>query len=134
MLTGIFPSPLDKHGRLTLPAEWRAAFGTQLAVTASLGDDYGGLLLWPLPSLAALERRAATDEDRMCRRFYLGTAIELDVRPRGSCRLPKRFRDFAGDADTLFSRGDRALWTNRRRFMRREDARLREMLMNALAR
>jgi DNA-binding transcriptional regulator/RsmH inhibitor MraZ len=134
MLTRFHFCPLDKRGRLRIPREWRASFGDQLAVTAALGDDYGGLLFWPLPSLEALARDATTDEDRMCRRFYLGTAVELDVRANGTVRLPKHMRDFVSDADTLFGRGDRALWTNGQKLMRGEAATLQEMMRLALKR
>jgi DNA-binding transcriptional regulator/RsmH inhibitor MraZ len=123
MLTGLFVCPLRKSGLLTLPVEWRAAFGERLVVTASLEEP--GLLLWPVASFKGFE---PTPEAGSYWRFVLAAAVELDVKANGSFRLPKRYRELARDADTLVSRGGHALWVNEHRLMRRESARLRDAL------
>jgi DNA-binding transcriptional regulator/RsmH inhibitor MraZ len=123
MIAGSFHSFLRNSGTLTLPAEWRSVFGERLVVTASLEDI--GLLFWPVPSL---ERFAGSPEARGHWRFVLAAAAELSVKANGTFRLPERYRGLASGADTLFSRGDHALWTDGQRFTRRESARLRETL------
>lgn len=113
MLSGLFCSPPRKDGRVTLPAEWRPAFGERIVVTASLEEP--GLLFWPVASLEAFERAPGK---RTQWRFLLAAAAELSVRANGSFRIPKRYRAIAGAADTLFSKGDHALWTDGQRYMR----------------
>jgi DNA-binding transcriptional regulator/RsmH inhibitor MraZ len=123
MIAGSFASTLRKSGTLTLPAEWRAEFGERLIVTASVEET--GLLFWPAPSFEKFE---GSPEARGHWRFVLAAAAELQVKPNGTFRLPKRYRGLASAADTLFSRGDHALWTDGGRFVRRESERLRETL------
>lgn len=120
-MIGSFYSTLRKSGTLTLPAEWRPAFGDHIVVTASL--EHTGLLFWPVASLARFE---GSPEARGHWRFVLAAAAELSVNAKGTFRVPKRYRGLAGGADTFFSCGDHALWTDGGRFMRHESARSRE--------
>ena len=90
---------LDGKGRLTVPARWRdllmATVNGQLVVAK--GAD-GCLALYPLPVWEGLEAQllALPSEHDAWRRFFIGSATEVEIDSAARVLIPPELRLWAG--------------------------------------
>ncbi|MDP2008029.1 MAG: division/cell wall cluster transcriptional repressor MraZ [Rubrivivax sp.] len=97
---------LDGKGRITVPARWRdvlmATVQGQMVVAK---NPDGCLSLYPLPVWEAFENNvlALTTEDEAWRRFFIGSATELELDGAARVLIPPELRAWAGlDRDVKF--------------------------------
>ena len=97
---------LDGKGRITVPARWRdvlmATVQGQMVVTK---NPDGCLSLYPLPVWEAFENNvlALTTEDEAWRRFFIGSATEVELDSAARVLIPPELRAWAGlDRDVKF--------------------------------
>ncbi len=90
---------LDGKGRITVPARWRdvlmATVQGQMVVTK---NPDGCLSLYPLPVWEAFENNvlALTTEDDAWRRFFIGSATEVELDGAARVLIPPELRAWAG--------------------------------------
>jgi len=90
---------LDGKGRITVPARWRDVLMTtvqgQMVVTK---NPDGCLSLYPLPVWEAFESNvlALTTEDDAWRRFFIGSATEVELDGAARVLIPPELRAWAG--------------------------------------
>jgi MraZ protein len=90
---------LDSKGRLTVPARWRdmlvASVNGQLVVAKNAD---GGLSLYPMPVWEQLEANllSLTTEDDAWRRFFIGSATEVEIDGASRVLVPPELRSWAG--------------------------------------
>jgi MraZ protein len=90
---------LDGKGRLTVPARWRdvlmATVQGQMVVTK---NPDGCLSLYPMPVWEAFENNvlALTTEDDAWRRFFIGSATEVELDGAARVLIPPELRAWAG--------------------------------------
>ena len=90
---------LDGKGRITVPARWRdvlmATVQGQMVVTK---NPDGCLSLYPLPVWEAFENNvlALTTEDDAWRRFFIGSATEVELDSAARVLIPPELRAWAG--------------------------------------
>jgi MraZ protein len=90
---------LDVKGRITVPARWRdllmAAVSGQMVVAK---NPDGCLALYPLPVWEQFEQNvlSLTTEDEAWRRFFIGSATEVEIDSASRLLLPPELRDWAG--------------------------------------
>jgi MraZ protein len=86
-------------GRITVPARWRdmlmAAVSGQMVVAK---NPDGCLALYPLPVWEQFEQNvlSLTTEDEAWRRFFIGSATEVEIDSASRLLLPPELRDWAG--------------------------------------
>lgn len=97
---------LDGKGRITVPARWRdvlmATVQGQMVVAK---NPDGCLSLYPLPVWEAFENNvlALTTEDEAWRRFFIGSATEVELDSASRVLIPPELRAWAGlDRDVKF--------------------------------
>lgn len=97
---------LDGKGRITVPARWRdvlmATVQGQMVVAK---NPDGCLSLYPLPVWEAFENSvlALTTEDEAWRRFFIGSATEVELDAAARVLIPPELRAWAGlDRDVKF--------------------------------
>jgi len=97
---------LDGKGRITVPARWRdvlmATVQGQMVVAK---NPDGCLSLYPLPVWEAFENNvlALTTEDEAWRRFFIGSATEVELDGAARVLIPPELRAWAGlDRDVKF--------------------------------
>ena len=97
---------LDGKGRLTVPARWRdvlvATVNGQMVVAK---NPDGCLSLYPLPVWEAFENNvlALATEDDAWRRFFIGSATEVELDGAARVLIPPELRAWAGlDRDVKF--------------------------------
>lgn len=134
---------LDGKGRITVPARWRdvlvATVQGQMVVTK---NPDGCLSLYPLPVWEAFENNvlALTTEDDAWRRFFIGSATEVELDSAARVLIPPELRAWAGlERDVKFM-GVGAyfeLWDSARHDVREAEALARprpELLRNLVIR
>jgi MraZ protein len=90
---------LDGKGRITVPARWRdvlmANVQGQMVVTK---NPDGCLSLYPMPVWEAFENNvlALTTEDDAWRRFFIGSATEVELDGAARVLIPPELRAWAG--------------------------------------
>jgi MraZ protein len=90
---------LDGKGRITVPARWRdvlmATVQGQMVVTK---NPDGCLSLYPMPVWEAFENNvlALTTEDDAWRRFFIGSATEVELDGAARVLIPPELRAWAG--------------------------------------
>lgn len=90
---------LDGKGRITVPARWRdvlmATVQGQMVVAK---NPDGCLSLYPLPVWEAFENNvlALTTEDDAWRRFFIGSATEVELDSAARVLIPPELRAWAG--------------------------------------
>jgi MraZ protein len=90
---------LDGKGRITVPARWRellmAHVNGQLVVAK---NPDGCLSLYPLPVWEQFESSvlSLTTEDEAWRRFFIGSATEVEVDSASRVLIPPELRSWAG--------------------------------------
>ena len=90
---------LDGKGRITVPARWRellvAHVNGQLVVAK---NPDGCLSLYPLPVWEQFENSvlSLTTEDEAWRRFFIGSATEVEVDSASRVLIPPELRAWAG--------------------------------------
>ncbi len=90
---------LDVKGRITVPARWRdmlmAAVNGQMVVAK---NPDGCLALYPLPVWEQFEQNvlSLSTEDEAWRRFFIGSATEVEIDSASRVLLPPELRDWAG--------------------------------------
>jgi len=90
---------LDGKGRITVPARWRdvlmANVQGQMVVTKNPDSC---LSLYPLPVWEAFENNvlALTTEDDAWRRFFIGSATEVELDSAARVLIPPELRAWAG--------------------------------------
>jgi MraZ protein len=90
---------LDVKGRITVPARWRdmlmAAVSGQMVVAK---NPDGCLALYPLPVWEQFEQNvlSLTTEDEAWRRFFIGSATEVEIDSASRLLLPPELREWAG--------------------------------------
>jgi len=90
---------LDVKGRITVPARWRdmlvATVQGQLVVAK---NPDGCLSLYPLPVWEQFEASllSLTTEDEAWRRFFVGSATEVEIDGASRVLIPPELRSWAG--------------------------------------
>ena len=90
---------LDVKGRITVPARWRdmlvATVQGQLVVAK---NPDGCLSLYPLPVWEQFEASllSLTTEDEAWRRFFVGSATEIEIDGASRVLIPPELRSWAG--------------------------------------
>lgn len=90
---------LDAKGRLTVPVRWRdmlmATVQGQLVVAK---NPDGCLSLYPLPVWEQFEASllSLTTEDEAWRRFFVGSATEVEIDSASRVLIPPELRSWAG--------------------------------------
>ena len=90
---------LDGKGRLTVPARWRdvlvATVQGQMVVAK---NPDGCLALYPLPVWEQFENSvlALATEDEAWRRFFIGSATEVEIDSASRVLIPPELRQWAG--------------------------------------
>ena len=90
---------LDVKGRITVPARWRdmlvATVQGQLVVAK---NPDGCLSLYPLPVWEQFETSllSLTTEDEAWRRFFVGSATEVEIDGASRVLIPPELRNWAG--------------------------------------
>jgi MraZ protein len=90
---------LDVKGRITVPARWRdmlvATVQGQMVVTK---NPDGCLSLYPLPVWEQFETSllSLTTEDEAWRRFFVGSATEVEIDSASRVLIPPELRSWAG--------------------------------------
>ena len=90
---------LDAKGRLTVPVRWRdmlvATVQGQLVVAK---NPDGCLSLYPLPVWEQFEASllSLTTEDEAWRRFFVGSATEVEIDSAARVLIPPELRSWAG--------------------------------------
>jgi MraZ protein len=90
---------LDVKGRITVPARWRdmlmATVQGQLVVAK---NPDGCLSLYPLPVWEQFETSllSLTTEDEAWRRFFVGSATEVEIDGASRVLIPPELRSWAG--------------------------------------
>jgi MraZ protein len=90
---------LDGKGRITVPARWRevlvATVNGQMVVAK---NPDGCLSLYPLPVWEQFESKVLdlATEDEAWRRFFIGSATEVEIDSASRVLLPPELRDWAG--------------------------------------
>ncbi len=90
---------LDGKGRITVPVRWRdmlvATVQGQLVVTK---NPDGCLSLYPLPVWEQFEASllSLTTEDEAWRRFFVGSATEVEIDSASRVLIPPELRSWAG--------------------------------------
>jgi MraZ protein len=90
---------LDGKGRITVPARWRDMLMESVAgqlVVAKHAD--GCLALYPLPVWEGLEQTLLElpSEDDAWRRFFIGSATEVEIDSASRVLIPPELRSWAG--------------------------------------
>jgi MraZ protein len=90
---------LDGKGRLGVPTRWREVLmaNVQGQMVVAKNPD-GCLSLFPLPVWEAFESSvlALATENDPWRRFFIGSATELELDGAGRVLIPPELRDWAG--------------------------------------
>ncbi|MBP9910246.1 MAG: division/cell wall cluster transcriptional repressor MraZ, partial [Rubrivivax sp.] len=90
---------LDGKGRITVPVRWRdmlvATVQGQLVVAK---NPDGCLSLYPLPVWEQFEASllSLTTEDEAWRRFFVGSATEVEIDSASRVLIPPELRSWAG--------------------------------------
>jgi MraZ protein len=90
---------LDGKGRITVPSRWRdllvASVNGQLVVAK---NPDGCLSLYPLPVWEQFEASvlALATEDEAWRRFFIGSATEIEIDGASRVLIPPELRSWAG--------------------------------------
>lgn len=90
---------LDGKGRITVPARWRdmlvASVQGQMVVAK---NPDGCLSLFPMPVWEQFETNllTLTAEDEAWRRFFVGSATEVDIDSASRVLIPPELRSWAG--------------------------------------
>jgi MraZ protein len=90
---------LDGKGRITVPARWRdvlvATVQGQMVVAK---NPDGCLSLYPLPVWEQFEASllSLTTEDEAWRRFFVGSATEVEIDSASRVLIPPELRSWAG--------------------------------------
>jgi MraZ protein len=90
---------LDGKGRITVPARWKdmlvAAVQGQMVVAK---NPDGCLALYPLPVWEQFESSilALSAEDEAWRRFFIGSATEVEIDSAARVLIPPELRSWAG--------------------------------------
>jgi MraZ protein len=90
---------LDGKGRITVPSRWRdllmASVNGQLVVAK---NPDGCLALYPLPVWEQFEASVLdlATEDEAWRRFFIGSATELEIDSASRVLIPPELRSWAG--------------------------------------
>jgi len=90
---------LDGKGRLSVPARWRDVLMATVQGQMIVAKNPDGCLsLYPLPVWEAFENSVlslATENDAW-RRFFIGSATELELDGAARVLIPPELRDWAG--------------------------------------
>jgi MraZ protein len=90
---------LDVKGRITVPSRWRdllmASVNGQMVVAK---NPDGCLALYPLPVWEQFEQNvlSLSTEDEAWRRFFIGSATEVEIDSASRVLLPPELREWAG--------------------------------------
>jgi MraZ protein len=90
---------LDGKGRITVPARWRELLMAQVNGQLVVAKNPDGCLsLYPLPVWEQFESSvlALTTEDEAWRRFFIGSATEVEVDSASRVLIPPELRSWAG--------------------------------------
>ena len=90
---------LDGKGRLSVPARWREVLMATVQGQMVVAKNPDGCLsLYPLPVWEAFENSvlALATENDAWRRFFIGSATEVELDGAGRVLVPPELRDWAG--------------------------------------
>ena len=97
---------LDGKGRLTVPARWRELLMTNVQGRLVVAKNPDGCLsLYPAPVWEQFESNVLSlpIEDDAWRRFFIGSATEVDIDSGSRVLIPPELRTWAGlDKDVKF--------------------------------
>jgi MraZ protein len=90
---------LDGKGRITVPARWRDMLMASVAGQMVVAKNPDGCLaLYPLTVWEKFEANvlALTTEDEAWRRFFIGSATEVEIDSAARVLIPPELRSWAG--------------------------------------
>ena len=90
---------LDGKGRITVPARWRDVLVATVQGQMIVAKNPDGCLsLYPLPVWEAFENSvlALATENDAWRRFFIGSATEVELDGAARVLIPPELRDWAG--------------------------------------
>ena len=95
MLIGHYYHTLDQKGRVSVPAKYREEMGTSFVVSKGYGNC---VCCYPLEQWDGWRKtvQALTVSKMRVKRFFLGSAFEVEVDKQGRIILPLNLREFAG--------------------------------------
>jgi MraZ protein len=97
---------LDGKGRITVPARWRDLLVATVSGQMVVAKNADGCLgLYPLPVWEALEAQLLelSSENDAWRRFFIGSATEVEIDASSRVLIPPELRAWAGlDKDVKF--------------------------------
>ena len=107
---------IDKKGRVSIPAEFRAALGDEVTkgvyAFPSVGSDTNCIQIWPAQRMARLVRKMdekfdqLTDKQRKMARLVLHRSRLLSVEDTGRIQPPPDLLNRAGITDAVSFAGD----------------------------
>lgn len=98
MLVGLFYREIDVGGRVTIPSKWREELGEDPVILKCFNGKC--LSIFPKEVLMKIESSAlmrSSDYDLMSfKRWFLSTAVKVDIDSRGRIRIPKSLLELSG--------------------------------------
>ena len=95
MLIGHYNHTLDQKGRVSVPAKYRDEMGTTFVVSKGYGNCVSGYPLDRWDAWRESVEKLPVSKSRV-KRFFLGSAFEVEVDKQGRIILPADLREFAG--------------------------------------
>ena len=118
MFTGTYNQKVDEKGRITIPSKFKSEFGKKIVVTNYLD---GCLSIYTKETWTKLEKKIASlpmskKGSRDFKRFFLGSALVLDIDKQGRVLISMPLRQYAklGDEVNLIGVGDHVeIWDSK---------------------
>ncbi|MBP5269705.1 MAG: division/cell wall cluster transcriptional repressor MraZ [Clostridia bacterium] len=95
MLIGHYNHTLDQKGRVSVPAKYRDEMGANFVVSKGYGNCVCGYPLDKWDAWRESVEKLPVSKSRV-KRFFLGSAFEVEVDKQGRIILPADLREFAG--------------------------------------
>ena len=95
MLIGHYNHTLDQKGRVSVPAKYRDEMGSVFVVSKGYGNCVCGYPIDRWDAWREKVEKLPVSSSRV-KRFFLGSAFEVEVDKQGRILLPVALREFAG--------------------------------------
>lgn len=94
MLIGHYSHTLDQKGRVSVPAKYRVDMGSTFVVSKGYGNCVYGYPMEKWEVWRESIEKLPTAKSKL-KRFFLGSAFEVEVDKQGRIILPQDLREFA---------------------------------------
>ena len=95
MLIGHYNHTLDQKGRVSVPAKYRDEMGERFVISKGYGNCVTGYPLEKWDAWRQNVEKLPVSQSRV-KRFFLGSAFEVEVDKQGRIIMPAALREFAG--------------------------------------